>query len=63
MYYKVTILEKGNRSEKVVEAPNKRAAVAKVKKENPKAVVVNTVETNAPLEDMFKKLGKDLSTI
>jgi type II secretory pathway component PulF len=61
MYYKVTILEKGNRSEKVVEAPNKRAAVAKVKKENPKAVVVNTVETNAPLEDMFKKLGKDLS--
>jgi type II secretory pathway component PulF len=61
MYFKVTVLEKGHKSDRVVEAPNKRAAVAKIKKENPKAVVVKTVETNAPLEDIFNKIAKDLS--
>ena len=60
MYYRVTLLERGKRSSEIIEAPNKRAAVAKAKREHPKAVVVQTVETAAPVEDLLKKVGKDL---
>ena len=60
MYYKVTLLERGRKSSEVIEASNKRAAVAKAKREHPKAVVVQTVETAAPVEDLLKKVGKDL---
>jgi len=59
MYYKITLLERGKRISKVYEAPNKRAATAKAKREFPKAVVVQTTETSAPIEDIFKKIGKD----
>ena len=60
MYFRVTVLERGQRSNLVIEAPNKRAAAAKAKRERPKAVVVQTVETAAPVEEIFKKIGKDL---
>jgi type II secretory pathway component PulF len=60
MYYKVTLLERGKRMNKVYEAANKRAAVAKAKREFPRAVIVQTVETGAPVEDILKKIGKDL---
>jgi type II secretory pathway component PulF len=61
MYFKITVLEKGHKTDKIVEAMSKRDAVAKIKKENPKAVVVKAVETNAPIEDIFKKMAKDFS--
>ncbi|ADV45987.1 type II secretion system F family protein [Nitratifractor salsuginis] len=60
MYFKVTLMERGHRTTKVYEAPNKRAAAAKAKREFPRAVVVQTVETAAPIEEVFKKIGKDL---
>ncbi|WP_292662624.1 type II secretion system F family protein [Nitratifractor sp.] len=60
MYFRVTLLERGQRSSLVIEAPNKRAAAAKAKREHPKAVVVQAVETSAPVEEIFKKIGKDL---
>jgi type II secretory pathway component PulF len=60
MYYKVTLLQRGKRINEVYEAPNKRAAAAKAKREHPQAVIVQTVETGAPVEDILKKIGKDL---
>jgi len=59
MYFKVTILEKGKKENFVVEAQNKRVAVAKVKKDHPKAIVVSTEETGAPVEDIFAKITKE----
>jgi len=60
MYYKVTLLDRGKRINQVYEAANKRAAAAKAKREFPRAIIVQTVETAAPVEDIFKKIGKDL---
>ncbi|WP_457605839.1 type II secretion system F family protein [Nitratifractor sp.] len=60
MYFRITLVERGKRTTEVVEAPNKRAAAAKAKREHPRAVVVQTVETAAPVEDILKKIGKDL---
>ncbi len=60
MYYKVTVLERGKRMNVVYEAPNKRAAVAKAKREHPKAVIIKTIETAAPVEDVLKKIVKDM---
>ncbi len=60
MYFKITLLERGKRTTNVIEAPNKRAAVAKMKREHPKAVVVRISETSAPMEDVFKRFLKDL---
>jgi len=65
MYFKVYLVKKGDRFHTVLEAPNKRAASAKAKRENPGAVVVKVEETSAPLEttfsnflDEFKKSAK-----
>ena len=60
MYYKVTLVERGRKLNQVIEAPNKRAAAAKAKREHPRAVIVQTVQTAAPVEDILKKIGKDL---
>lgn len=60
MYFKVTLIERGKRYTQVVEAPNKRAASAKVKRDYPRAVVVKTVETAMPMDDIVKKVLKDL---
>ncbi len=61
MHFKVTVIDKGKKTSQVVEAPNKRAAIAKVKREMPKAIVVTTEETAAPLEDSFSDLSKSLN--
>ncbi len=53
MYFKVTMVKKGDRFSRVFEAPNKRAAIAKAKRENQGAIVVKTEETSAPLESMI----------
>jgi len=53
MYFKVSLVDKGNRFNSVLEAPNKRAASTKAKQENPGAVVVKVEETSAPLEMTF----------
>ena len=60
MYYKVTLVERGQRNNEIVEASNKREAAVKAKREHPRAVVVKTIETAMPLEDILKKVGKDL---
>jgi len=60
MYYEVTVIERGNRYTKVVEAPNRRIASAKVKRESPRAVVVKIDETSMPIDDVMKKILKDL---
>jgi hypothetical protein len=61
MYYKVTLLSKGKRTEVVVEAANKREASIKVKKDNPIANVVGSKEVPAPANKAFEKFMKDLS--
>ncbi len=53
MFYKVTLVQKGNRLTSIHEASNKRAASAAAKKEHPGAIVVKTEETSAPLENIF----------
>jgi general secretion pathway protein F len=60
MYFKVTLVHKGNRSQLVVEAPNKRAASAKAKRENKDALVVKVEETSAPLENTFAEFFEGL---
>ena len=60
MYFKVTLVRKGSRSNLVVEAPNKRAASSKAKRENPDSVVVKIEETSAPLENTFSNLFSQL---
>ena len=59
MYYRVTLVEKGHRSEVTVEAEDKREAVAKAKKGHPRAVVVKTIETAMPLDAVIQKFLKD----
>jgi len=61
MYFKVTLLSKGKRTEVIVEASNKREASIKVKKDNPIANVVGTKEVPAPANKAFEKFMKDLS--
>lgn len=61
MYYKITLLQKGKRTEVTVEANNKREASLKAKKDNKGANVVGSKEVSAPLEDVFSKFLKDLS--
>jgi general secretion pathway protein F len=55
MYFKVTLVKKGNRFNSVYEANNKRLASSMAKKKNPGAVVVKVTETSAPLDTMFSK--------
>ena len=61
MYFKVTLVSKGKRSDHIVEASNKREAAIKAKKELPNAAVVATQEVAAPLEETFKKFIKEFS--
>jgi general secretion pathway protein F len=56
MYYKVTLVQKGNRFSSVHEAANKRTASALAKKEHRGAIVVQIEETSAPLENVFSNL-------
>jgi len=61
MYYKVTSVLKGKRTETVIEAEHPREAAARARKENPGASIVGTKEVSAPLEDTFAKILKDFS--
>jgi type II secretory pathway component PulF len=60
MYFKVTMLEKGKNTDYIYEGENKRIAVAKAKREHPRAVVIATVETAAPLDESLDKFKKDI---
>ncbi len=57
-YFNVTIINKGTKSDEVVKAPNKMAAVAQAKKEFKGAVIVRAKETSAPVEDKFQNIIK-----
>ena len=59
-YYKITLVQKGNRFTSVHEAENKRSASALAKKAHPGAVVVKAEETAAPIENIFANLTKSL---
>ncbi len=61
MYFKVTLVSKGKRSNHVVEASNKREAALRAKKEVPNANVVGTSEVAAPAGETFSKMMKDFS--
>lgn len=61
MYFKVTLVSKGKRSNHVVEASNKREAALRAKKEVPNANVVGTSEVAAPVGETFSKMMKDFS--
>jgi len=61
MYYKVTSVLKGKRTETVIEAGNPREAAAKIKKDLRGASIVGTKEVSAPLEDTFGKIIKDFT--
>jgi general secretion pathway protein F len=56
MYFKVTLVKKGNRFTSVHEAENKRLASSLAKKVNPGAVVVKVEETTPTLETMFANM-------
>ncbi len=59
MYFRITLMQKGKKTTQVYEASNKRSAVAKAKKEFPKALVVKTEETSTPLSAILEKILKD----
>ncbi len=61
MYFKVTLVSKGKRSDHVVEASNKREAAIKVKREIPNSHVVGTKEVAAPASETFSKIMNDFS--
>ncbi len=63
MYYKITLVSKGKKSEAVVEASNKREAALKVKRMHPTANIVGSKEVSAPVEEVFAKFGKDFSRL
>ncbi len=56
MYFKVTLVKKGNRFTSVHEADNKRNASSQAKRANPGAVVVKIEETGPTLESMFHNM-------
>ncbi len=60
MFYKVTLIEKGNRISSVHETDNKRHASALAKKEHPRAVVVKVEETSPGVENIFASLTESL---
>ncbi len=59
MYFKVTLVKKGNRFTSVHEADNKRNASSLAKKANPGAVVVKIEETAPTLESMFHNMATE----
>ncbi len=61
MYYEVTLVSRGKRTKKTVEASNKREAAVKAKREIPNSNVVGTKEVAAPIEATLGKIMKDLS--
>jgi general secretion pathway protein F len=60
MFFKVTLVQKGNRFTKVLEADNKRTASAMAKKEHPGSVVVKTEETVPTLNSTFSSFVSGL---
>jgi len=61
MYFKVTLVSKGKRSNHVVEASNKREAAIRAKREVPNSNVVGSKEVAAPAGETFSKIMKDFS--
>lgn len=57
-YFNVTIITKGVKSNEIVKAANKMAAVTQAKKEFKGAVIVRAKETAAPVEDKFQNIIK-----
>jgi general secretion pathway protein F len=61
MYFKVTLISKGQRLDHIVEAGNKYDAITKAKRGEPYSVAVEAKEVPAPLSEIFSKIGRDLS--
>jgi len=61
MYFKVTLISKGQRLDHIVEAGNKYDAITKAKRDEPYSVAVEAKEVPAPLSEIFSKIGRDLS--
>ena len=63
MYFKVTLVSKGKKSDHVVEANNRREAALKVKRSIPDSNVVGTKEVATPAGETFSKMMKDFSKL
>ncbi len=61
MYFKVTLISKGQRLDHIVEAGNKYDAITKAKRDEPYSVAVEAKEVPAPLSEIFARIGRDLS--
>ncbi len=61
MYFKVTLVSKGQRSDHVIEADNKRVAASRAKKEIPYSFVIDTKEIATPVEVTIANILKDIS--
>jgi len=63
MYYQVTLVSKGKRSQVVIEASNPREASAKAKRANHSSNIIGTKEIATPLSETFANIGKDFSKL
>jgi len=61
MYFKVTLISKGQRLDHIVEAGNKYDAITKARRDEPYSVAVEAKEVPAPLSEIFSRIGRDLS--
>ncbi len=59
-YFSVTVMEKGQKRQELVQAQNKIAAVKVAKQKFPRVMVVRAIETSAPLEDTISKFFTNL---
>jgi len=61
MYFKVTLISKGKRTDHIIEANDKRQAAAKAKRERENSNVVGVKEIGTPLGAVFSNMYEDLS--
>lgn len=63
MYFKVTLVSKGKKIDRILEALNRKEATDKIKKEIPISSIVGVEEIPAPVGEVFSKRLKDLSSL
>ena len=54
-YFSVSVIEKGNKRDEIIQANSKMEAVKLVKQQNAGLIVLRATETSAPLEDTFNQ--------
>jgi general secretion pathway protein F len=59
-YFSVTVIEKGNKRQELIQADNKMGAVKLAKQKFKTSVITKAVETSAPIEDSLSKFFANL---